>query len=245
MPWAKRNCRLIGVLMASPSSYLKNVSIFIVGILFGGGLVFAVVKVLAVEAPPSSVDISGHPEIMYDCIQHVLTTIAPNNIRIGNYQTIWRLCGNQIYNNLILDDFIIRREKFIRQELDERVNLWLVVAITISGVLMSALQLFMSYRLAQNDRTVFAKDSELAIEAGRISLKSSITGLLILTISLAFFMIYVIYIYSIREVPINRPENLQTPVEREEPPDTGPKSTLPLSTDSPRPTLMPGPSGRH
>jgi hypothetical protein len=228
------------VFIALSSSYLKHVSIFTIGILFGGGLVFALGKVLAVDAPPPSVDISGHPEIMYDCIQHVLTTTAPNNIKIGSYQTIWRLCGNQIYNNLMLDDFIIRREKFSRQELDERVNLWLVVAITISGVLMSALQLFMSYRLAQNGRTVFAKDSELAIEAGKVSLKSSITGLLILTISLAFFMIYVIYIYSIREVSISRPENLQTPVEREEPPDIGPKSTLPSSTDSPRPSLMPG-----
>jgi len=85
----------------------------------------------------------------------------------------------------------------------------------MSGVFMSAVQLFLSYRLATTGKELFTKDSELAIESGKVSLKSSVAGLLILTLSLAFFMIYVLYIYSIKEIPLERPQNLQTPIETE------------------------------
>jgi hypothetical protein len=91
---------------------------------------------------------------------------------------------------------------------------------------MSAVQLFLSYRLATTGKDVFTKDSELAIESGKVSLKSSIAGLLILALSLAFFMIYVLYIYSIKEVPLERPQNLQTPIEADSP-DLAPKAPSP------------------
>ncbi len=115
---------------------------------------------------------------------------------MGYYERIWRLCGNQIFNGLCLDDFVIRRDKFIRQEFDERVNLWLVVAITFSGVVLAALQLFMAYNLTVSGKDALPKDSELALESGKLSLKSSVTGLAILALSLAFFIVYVKYIRS-------------------------------------------------
>jgi len=62
-------------------------------------------------------------------------------------------------------------------------------------------------------RTEFGKDSEVALESGRLSLKSSITGAVILALSFAFFMVYVIWIYSIHEMPFTKPDNLQPPVE--------------------------------
>jgi hypothetical protein len=70
----------------------------------------------------------------------------------------------------------------------------------------------MSFKLALAGGE-FAKDSELALENSKLSLKSSITGAIILALSLAFFMIYVIYIYTIREVAVETPGNLQTPTE--------------------------------
>jgi hypothetical protein len=134
-------------------------------------------------------------------------------MNVGVYERIWRICGNQLFNSLYLTDFSIRKQKFLHQELDERVNLWLVVTITLSGVVLAGVQLFLSYRLATQGIGEFAKDSELAIQSRRISLRSSITGAIILCLSFAFFMVYVLWIYSIREVPVGRPENLQAPSE--------------------------------
>jgi hypothetical protein len=145
---------------------------------------------------------------MNTCINRVIEISKPSKMTFGLYEEIWRLCGNQLFNGLYLTDFGIRKEKFIRQELDERVNLWLVVAITLSGVLLAGIQLFLSYRLAIQGIGEFAKDSELAIQSRRISLRSSVTGLIILCLSLIFFMVYVYWIYSIREIPVGRPQDL-------------------------------------
>jgi len=122
------------------------------------------------------------------------------------------MCGTEQFNGLDLEDFRVRREKFTRQELDERVTLALVVGITISGVAMAALQLFMSYKLAQSGHADLAKDIELSIQKDRIAFKSSVIGLAILVISLAFFVVYVKWIYSIQEVPVASPVGRELPV---------------------------------
>lgn len=140
-----------------------------------------------------------------ECITNTLTTLKLQEIGFAEYEKVWALCGNEIYNTLYLHDFKIRREKFIRQELDERVTLWMVVAITMSGVVMSGLQLLLSYRLALSGRDEFDKDIEISIQKDRIALKSSVVGLVILVISLAFFVVYVKWIYTITEVSADAP----------------------------------------
>jgi hypothetical protein len=217
---------------------IRSGSIFLGGILIGAlGFVFFFRTAQGTGADVA-VDLSHHHAVMHDCLSDVMKVISPSQVNAGLFERVWRLCGNQIFNGLYLDDFLIRRQKFIQQELDERVNLWLVVTITISGVILAALQLFMSFKLASDGRLDFAKDSQLVVEAGKISLKSSITGVLILALSLAFFMIYVVYIYSIHEVPLDRPSNLQTPTEIEDvqlPPPAGP----PGSADAVHPPSPP------
>jgi hypothetical protein len=146
---------------------------------------------------------------LYLCIEHTSQSIKLADTDYYQYERLWWLCGNQVYNQMILADFTIRREKLVRQELDERVTLWMVVSITLSGVLLAALQLLTSYKLAASGHADFAKDSEVVIQRDRISFKSSITGVLILGISLAFFIVYVLWIYTITEVPVERPANLQ------------------------------------
>jgi len=130
---------------------------------------------------------------------------------LQGYEQVWRLCGNEVYNLMLFADFQIRRNKFVRQEFDERMNLWLVVAITISGVFLAGVQLFLSYRLAERGKAEFAQDTKLLAEHGRISLQSSVTGLMILVISLAFFFVYVKWIYVLQEFQIERPDNLKSP----------------------------------
>jgi hypothetical protein len=207
---------------------------FVAGVLVGALLLWFFLRGTWGTSPEVPVDLSRHHAVMHDCVSDVMQKLFPVQVNAALYERVWRLCGNQIFNGLYLDDFLIRRQKFIQQELDERVNLWLVVAITLSGVILAGLQLFMSFRLATDSRLEFAKDSQVTIETGKISLRSSITGVLILALSLAFFTIYVLYIYSIHEVPIDRPSNLQTPVEIEAA-EHQPSGSPPLS-DSGTPT---------
>jgi hypothetical protein len=160
--------------------------------------------------PASTVQASdADSAALYLCIDHTMQAIKPSDLDYASYERIWRLCGNQVYNQTYLADFTIRREQFVRQLLDERVTLWMVVSITVSGVVLAGLQLLTSYKLASSGHVDVARDSEVVIQRDRISLKSSITGVLILGISLAFFIVYVLGIYTIKEMPVDRPQNLQ------------------------------------
>jgi hypothetical protein len=116
------------------------------------------------------------------------------------------LCYTQLYNQGTLNDFQVRRAKFVQQSYDERVLLWMVVIITISGVFLAGVQIIASYRLAAAGRGGgFDQSGEIALQRDRISLKSSITGLFILIISFAFFYVFVLEILPIKEVKVDPP----------------------------------------
>lgn len=141
-----------------------------------------------------------------DCITDTIHLIHPDQINFDLYHNVWVLCTRMQVGRYALGDYLIRREKLIRQELDERVTLWMVVGITGSGVILAAIQLLMSYNLANAGIGEFAKDSEFVAERGRLSFKSSVTGLAILAISLIFFIVYVRWIYLEQDVTITPPE---------------------------------------
>jgi hypothetical protein len=167
---------------------------------------------LVTSAPPKD-PLTLETQALTSCIKDTVDFMKPEKVDFEFYENVWRLCGNQSYNNLVFVDFAIRREKFVQQEFDERVNLWMVVAITISGVVLAGVQLFMSYKLASAGRGDLAKDSLLVAEQGKISLQSSVTGVVILVLSLVFFIVYVKWIYSVEEFKLERPNSLeQAPV---------------------------------
>lgn len=74
--------------------------------------------------------------------------------------------------------------------------MWMVVAVTLSGVLLAGLQLWASYELASTNKTPLdASNGELTLRRDQLVLKSSITGLFILMISFGFFLVFVFYVY--------------------------------------------------
>jgi small-conductance mechanosensitive channel len=89
--------------------------------------------------------------------------------------------------------------------------LWMVLTITLSGVVLAGLQLLAAYRLATAGRGEFAQQQEITLEQNRISLKSSVTGLLILVVSFAFFMVYVAWVFAIREASLVQSQNTRGP----------------------------------
>jgi hypothetical protein len=169
--------------------------------------------------PRSTADVSqkmphvkDYTRQMQDCSGEADRVVQSIRHDYQSYNQVWTTCANQVYFLDVMEDFDIRREKLLRQELDERVILWMVVAITVSGVALAGLQLLASYRLASTGTAKLADVSSLTVEAGaeanKISIQSSVTGLLILVVSLAFFIVYVKWIYMITEVPIEKPQSL-------------------------------------
>lgn len=127
-----------------------------------------------------------------------------DHIEVALYYAVWQLCVSQLYSLNSLPDYDVRLEKFVRQGLDERIILWTVVTITLAGVCLAGRYLWISYKLVvagfNMDPTT---DSSLAIEHNKISVTSSTTGLLILAVSLAFFSVYVVWVYSAGDTKIH------------------------------------------
>lgn len=132
------------------------------------------------------------------CRTNAIALIKPEQVDIGFLAHISDFCYGQVRGEDLLGDFYIRKISFLQQQSNTRVLLWMVVAITVSGVLLAGFQLLAAYRLANRGHSDFAQGGELSLDPKSVSLKSSVTGVVILTISLAFFITYVKWIYPIR-----------------------------------------------
>jgi hypothetical protein len=114
-------------------------------------------------------------------------------------------CYDVNYAERLLGDFSIRRLKLLRQDIADQVILWMVVLITISGVMLAALQLLISYRFASDGKRFGPEETRLDVDvSGKVALKSSITGLVILLISFGFFFLFVKDVYQIKEIDLDR-----------------------------------------
>lgn len=133
------------------------------------------------------------------CMERLRVNMTPEEFGAAAMENRIDVCYKELSAQSQLDDFRLRTLKYLQQSHDQNVLLWMVVAITISGVALAAVQLLASFRLASAGRGELARDAELSIEQGRISLKSSVTGLLILVVSFAFFTVFVYEIYRLRD----------------------------------------------
>lgn len=176
----------------------------------GFGLLFASVAPPAAAQAPVDASAPARNAIQ-PCLETTLAKLRIDKPDLPLLRGIGDYCYAQAYNEFMLRDFDLRRDKFARQDYDEKIMLWMVVAITIAGVLLAGLQILASYRLAASGRGEFERDSEVALEKSRISVKSSVTGLLILTVSFAFFMVFVIWVYTFKEDKVAYPSGGSAP----------------------------------
>ncbi|MCA8882297.1 MAG: hypothetical protein KDA50_00860 [Rhodobacteraceae bacterium] len=110
-----------------------------------------------------------------------------------------QFCWDQLRMQGALNDFLIRRVNFQYQHLANQVILWVVVVLTLSGVVLAGFQIVAATRLGQ-DAPADAPSSELLVERDRIFMRSSVTGLFILVVSFAFFFTYILNVYKITEL---------------------------------------------
>jgi hypothetical protein len=121
-------------------------------------------------------------------------------------------CYSLIQAQEVLSDFAIRKLTFFQQYRANGVLMWMVVAVTCSGVLLAGFQLWASYQLAAaNNTSLHANNGELILKRDQLVLKSSITGLFILLISFCFFLVFVFYVYRF-ETPADHNKSVSLPV---------------------------------
>jgi len=163
-------------------------------------------------APAGAVRLPN-PGTVEECMNAFAGTKPDHDPDIQTIKSVSELCANITYWDFLMRDFQARRAKFELQNADDRILLWMVVAITVSGVLLSGVQLWASYRLAAvaKQQQLSAESTEIVLEAGRISVRSSITGLLILTVSFGFFLVFVSSVYQFRDEPVSYPQQTKLP----------------------------------
>jgi hypothetical protein len=104
-------------------------------------------------------------------------------------------CYSLIRSQSLLKDFEIRELNFVQQYRANSVLMWMVVAVTLSGVVLAGIQLMASYQLAGSNKGSLDSSNEITIERNKLVLKSSITGLFILLLSFGFFLVFIFYVY--------------------------------------------------
>jgi hypothetical protein len=134
---------------------------------------------------------------MDGCRVETLKTLGITNANVGTLYQVSGFCYSFIRSVSMLGEFNIRRLFLVSQQFETLVIMWMVVAITISGVILAGVQLAASYRLATIGKGDFDHKTEISVTEGRMSMTSSITGLLILTVSLAFFFVFVKFVYKL------------------------------------------------
>jgi hypothetical protein len=162
------------------------------------------------------------------CMSTYQSTVAPPPVSVTALRDLDGFCYNMIAKQLWIEEQIARDDAFVLQKFENLVMLWMVVAITLSGVGLAGLQLYASYQLALSGHGKFMADgaTDLSYSDKSVAIKSSVMGLIILVISFAFFMVFVVYLHPIRTVEmIARP--LPPPAASVGPQQSGPTVPLP------------------
>ncbi len=105
------------------------------------------------------------------------------------------------YESLVAQADIIN-QAFYEQRIISRISLGLVVLVVISGIAFSALQLWQTLRVAA------PLTNDVEISASRIRLTTSVIGVIVLAISLAFF-----YVFFSASLKIERPASQTQPIQ--------------------------------
>jgi hypothetical protein len=135
---------------------------------------------------------------MRQCRQEVTAQVKPQEVDLKFLAGVHGLCYARVNEEDTLAEFGIRRGAFLNQQTETGILMWLVVLITISGVLLAGIQLLAGFKLAMRGKAAFEQGGQISLEANKLSLNSSVAGVLILAISLGFFYIFAKEIYLIR-----------------------------------------------
>jgi len=156
---------------------------FSLGLWMGSGI-----RAAEVQPPLTSSD-----QILQNCVDRAHTTIIrPADLaQQQNYEnSIASACYSQTSSQLLLRDFEVRRQMFLAsQQAGQGINYVAMIILlfaTTSGVILSGLQIFTSYRLMSKGYEQAGINTELVMKYNSIALRSSAVGVSIFAISVLF-----------------------------------------------------------
>jgi hypothetical protein len=105
------------------------------------------------------------------------------------------------YYDYRLSGYGHRNRVFTWQLFSSRVIFWTVLALVVAGVYFAAVQFHSGLRRrARGDEPRSEHVTEFAASLGGIKVTSPVLGVIILVISLAFFYLYLVYVYPIENI---------------------------------------------
>ena len=194
------------------SRVLSTVSVSIIML-----AIASLLLVLLDRPDPAPANIASEIQTCRASTLRFVTFKSPN---IRDADEVSNHCIGEVKNIHALTDFDIRRQAFSEQYKESKFILWLVVCLTISGVVLAAFQLMAGLELGERN----ISGADLTIGAGELSIKSTVTGLIILALSLAFFMIFVIYVYPVRQLSTASDTAVRPPQSSQNAPNAGANS---------------------
>ncbi|MDX1670861.1 MAG: hypothetical protein R3211_00865 [Balneolaceae bacterium] len=115
----------------------------------------------------------------------------------------------EIYNKALyayyeyrVSGFQHRKKVFAWQLFSTKLIFWSVLLLVFSGITFSGIQFYKSMRMDRSGDTSDLDESITEFEASAkgIKVSSPVLGVIILVISLAFFYLYLIYVYPISDI---------------------------------------------
>jgi hypothetical protein len=88
---------------------------------------------------------------------------------------------------------------FAWQSLSTKVIFVVVLLLVLAGIYFAAIQFHAGLRRRETDPT-HAEETELSLSLSEVKVRSPVLGVIILTISLVFFYLYLVHVYPIRNV---------------------------------------------
>jgi|GEM_PF-4385355 len=150
-------------------------------------------------AVPAAANPAGEIE---SCMARTLpANIAPAE-RLSAVERTAQICAGLAMDARRLDEQEATNAIYANQIVQNRILLFMVVFLTLAGVLLSALQLWASYKLAAQGRGQLAEGGDISLSGGSIAVKSSVVGVVILALSLGFFVVFATEVYRLRPIDV-------------------------------------------
>jgi len=177
---------------------LSKVALCLMLFLVAVGLILFVSVKIDMRLIDKNALVLGHEiPTLNSCIEN----LYPKFENINGFNKASDACYVNLRNQGLLNDFQIRRAKFSLQYSSNKIILWMLVILTLSGIVLAGFQFFAAYRLAQSSQNKSLEmNHEFSIEEGKMVFKSSMAGLFIIIFSFAFFYVYIWKVYTIYEV---------------------------------------------
>jgi hypothetical protein len=169
-------------------------------LLFGAMMLAACLTTLA-EEPPTTEQLHKQIEIIQDEIASLRSKLAARDGPLYDKYVEAKKKEYDYQSSLMQSNL----DAFTRQGPQTYTIMALVVLVVIGGLLFSAYQLWKSVQLAGVQTT-----SELEVSAKNVRVTSSIVGVIVLIISIAFLYIYAREVYQLHAITSYAPEIRQS-----------------------------------